>query len=120
MTRPKDAPIRSVFALCHAFQDDYQSSCGLTTAGIIAYLGAKCTEIDHVPAAAPFGIPATMLYIRNCAGKIRRETKNGHAGRVTLPGILLFYGGDHAVDAVLDLTKVVYGHAVSGGDFGGG
>ncbi len=35
--RPKDAPRRSVFALCHAFQDDYQSSCGLTTANSIAY-----------------------------------------------------------------------------------
>ena len=92
----------------------------MTTAGIIAYLGALCAKIDHFPAAAPFGTPAAMPYIRNCAGKIRRETKNGHAGRMTLSGILLFYGGDHAVDAVLDLTKVVYGHAVSAGDFGSG
>ena len=69
-TRPKSAPRRIVFALCHSIQDDYQSSCGSTTVGIIAFLGALCTEIDHFPAAAPFGTPATMPYIRNCAGKI--------------------------------------------------
>ena len=27
------------------------------------------------------------------------------------------HGGDHAVDSVLELTKIVYGHAVAGGYF---
>ena len=36
---------------------------------------------------------------------------------MTLPSILLFHCGDHAVKAVLELAKIVHGHAVSSGDF---
>ena len=57
IVRPKDALRQHVFALCHSFQDDYQSSCGLTTVGIIA----------------------------NFCAALRKTRHSGHAGRVPLP-----------------------------------
>jgi len=69
--RPEDAPRRHVFALCHSFQDDYQSSCGLTTVGIIANFRAFAHRMPSAASSkppyrrpSPLGQPATISNTR--------------------------------------------------------
>jgi hypothetical protein len=51
--RQASALRRHVFALCHPFQDDYQSSCGLTTVSIIAKLRAFVRRMPPTARSRP-------------------------------------------------------------------
>ena len=86
-----------------------------------------------LPTAAAFRTTSrhTILYARGVEKldeKIKKVAavagrppyRGGHAGRVTLPGEMIFHSGDHAVDAMLELAEVVHGHAMTGGNFGSG
>ena len=96
------------FCLCvkSSFQDDYQSSCGLTWGDIIADSAILCAQFRRLSPAVPPRDTSRQMVTRNSAARMTAESSDFRFDR-----------GDHAFDTGLNLGYGVAGNAECGGDF---